>query len=271
MSKVVLDRDPDRSTWDTPDAVSTVYIARPDTNSLRQHQGRQRCHYVTTFGSHLTQYFASCGLHEDHGLFVCQKGGSLTICEPKEVDYLDTLARQEHRHWTPCEPSEESSRWTVTTILGQVVPQSEIRHRRRLEPFFRTSFDSSDLRRNLVSFLVQDYFAKFVDDIRSRVATSVEAEAFLRNNASIVREFAKALNCLENTMQQIPGNPYSIECDFWQDSEAPQFKALEIIVKVSVADYQRIQELWKAADKAVYGAIDPEAKKQIVILFERAQ
>jgi hypothetical protein len=271
MSIVVLDRDPDRSTWDTSDAVSTVYTARPDTNSLRQHQGRQRRHYVTTFGSHWTNYFVSCELREDHAHFVRQKSDSLIICEPREVDYLDAFDRQEHSHWTPCEPSEESSRWTTTTLLGQVVPQSEIRHRRRLEPFFRTSFDSSDLDRNLVSFLVQNYFEKFVDDIRSRVVTSVEAEAFLRNNASIVREFAKALDCLENTMQQIPGNPYSIECDFWQDSEAPQFKALEIIVKVNVADYQRVQELWKAADKAVYGAIDPEAKKQIVVLFERVQ
>jgi len=143
-----------------------------------------------------------------------------------------------------------------------------LRTLQRLEPYVQVSLGSSEPWLYIQSSIEDFVIERHLSAIRERLfSISIEAESLLRKSFDIVSNLEQALECLENFLAN--NVTYSIVCDFWQDPEAPFFRTLEVIVKVNVEDYNRVLELWKVADERIYAALTPEAKKKIVVLFER--
>lgn len=164
-------------------------------------------------------------------------------------------------------PEEEilDSAHSVSTQYLAVTPQ----RLKLVLPFSPISFDSSGPQIDFEQFIEDVLREKHIKAISERLdQISLEAELFLRSNLEILTNLDQGLECLEDFLMNV-GVQYSVMSDFWQDSEAPDFEVLEVIVKVDIADYDQILKLWKTADERVFETLSPTAKKKIVVLFKR--
>jgi hypothetical protein len=179
----------------------------------------------------------------------------------------------------PCLPTHEipsPKQWLVThKILGSashvhhLMPQHPQHPQQVILSASQTAFGNWETLLDVALIVKEASLEKLVNTISERlVSISVEAELFLRNNPEIATNLDPGLRCLEDFLTSI-GVPHSIKADFWQDSEAPDFEALEVTVKVDTADYDKILKLWKAADERIYRTLSSKAKEKIIVMFER--
>lgn len=141
--------------------------------------------------------------------------------------------------------------------------------KRHISPFWRIGFANSEPWIEFERAMEDISLEALMSEISQRFfSISTKAEAFLRSNPKIVTHMGQVLKCLDDFLVDI-GVPYNMISDFWQDSEAPDFEALEVIVKVDIADYDEILRLWKAIDRRVYETLGSEAKENIILMFER--
>jgi hypothetical protein len=117
--------------------------------------------------------------------------------------------------------------------------------------------------------LIEDISQVLVDSAFKKLQSiSTDAESFLRGHSEISMSLNKALNCLGDLLGNV-GIPYSISAGYQQDSEAPHFETIEVIVKVDLEDFDKILELWKLADERAYAILNGAASDRIIVMFER--
>ncbi|MGA9388585.1 MAG: hypothetical protein WBV70_07165 [Candidatus Bathyarchaeia archaeon] len=129
--------------------------------------------------------------------------------------------------------------------------------------------DSSEPRANIKYIIESVFLEDRVKTISQKLdSISTEAELLLRGDFEITRNLEQALNCLRTILENF-AIQHDIAVSSWRDPEAPDFEALELVVKVDAKDFSSILRLWKMTDERIYETLSPTAKKKIIVIFER--
>lgn len=181
---------------------------------------------------------------------------NMSLCfQPPSTDYPDEMRLYTHGELI-------DSEHFISTQYHAGEPQ-------RLKPSLQVGVDSWKFQIDIEQLIEDISLESYVQSIRERFsAISTEAESFLRSNFEVLTRVEEALECLETFLGSL-GVSYLTRGDYWQDSEMPDFEALEIMVRVDIGDYDRVLKLWKAAIKRISETLGSEAKEKIVVMFDK--
>jgi hypothetical protein len=167
---------------------------------------------------------------------------------------------------TSCGTLGQGQHW----VLLRARETHELQRPDHILPFLSKGIDNS-VARMVVEQAIEDVsLDRSVESISLRLgSTSPELGFFLRSNPEVTANLAYVLDYLEDSLKT-SGVSYDLTGDVWQDLEAPNYKVLEVVAKVNVADYEEILRLWRTADEKIYENMNISIRKRIVVLFERS-